>query len=42
MNVKGHTAKEGVEAGISIETDKKGNDKSDEFADDGVETINGL
>ena len=37
--VKGHATTEDIKAGRSIDADKKGNDKSDENADTGVEMI---
>ena len=39
--VKGHATLEDIQKGISNEEDKKGNDKGDELADDGVESIQG-
>ena len=39
--VKGHATMEDIQKGISNADDKKGNDKSDEQADEGVESIQG-
>ena len=39
--VQGHATLADIQKGISNEEDKKGNDKSDELADDGVESTQG-
>ena len=39
--VKGHATQEDVDAGVTTEADKRGNDKSDENADEGVKSIAG-
>ena len=39
--MKGHATKQDIEAGLSTAADKKGNDKSDANADDGVEMVKG-
>ena len=40
--VKGHATQEDVEAGVTTEADKRGNDRSDENADEGVRNIAGV
>ena len=38
---EGHATQEDIAAGITTEVDKKGNGKSDQLVDEGVEMING-
>ena len=39
--VKGYATMEDIQQGLSNKEDKEGNDKSDNLADDGVESIQG-